>query len=60
MALTTLTVDQVLADPRPETLLPDWPGLPEPEEAASRVVPADGLDAERARVRSYLSGGGDA
>ncbi|MGK5518553.1 DNA glycosylase AlkZ-like family protein [Micromonospora sp. URMC 107] len=25
---------------RPETLLPGWPGLPGPEEAASRVVPA--------------------
>ncbi|PZF99164.1 DNA glycosylase AlkZ-like family protein [Micromonospora deserti] len=25
---------------RPDTLLPDWPGLPDPDEAAARVVPA--------------------
>lgn len=25
---------------RPDTWLPDWPGLPEPDEAAARIVPA--------------------
>ncbi|MER7415457.1 hypothetical protein ABT346_01490 [Micromonospora peucetia] len=46
MALATLTVDQV----------PAWrSGRPLPHR-----LPADGLDAERARVRPYRSGGGDA
>ncbi|MFG2011747.1 hypothetical protein ACGFNF_22045 [Micromonospora sp. NPDC048868] len=50
MALTTLTVDQVPAR---------RPG-PRPGTEGCTVVPADGLDAARARVRSYLSAGGDA